>query len=419
MHSADFYLDSGASQHSGNSPSVFVSLAKLGMPVSIKGIGADNLSCDESGELNVLSNIGSSDFPSMVHGLYMNNSSFNLISLGMLLIRGVKLVGDSTSLTLTLVVNGDVYMNISPVVPGLNVYKATLTNGKLFFKVGKQDELSKSFSAVSLLDEHLALNSVPTRERKNFSKNELDRASIALDYHLNNMHPGDTAMHHAAVLRVAGEMTVSDVRLMYEVYGRCPFCDLAKIRKETLPIVHSASPSKFGQVLYIDIRSLDVLRSTEVEAILVCGYSGHISLVKCDNKVASTLFESITKHLKSHFVTFGHLTERIHCDAESTLKATRSLFSTINIEVTDSAPASHCATAERMIRLLDERALATLLTLKLKWKRSLSFYLHRATAYYINMSPNSHTYTMLEPSRLYEYYLSEYICLSRRLCIHK
>ena len=129
MHSTDFYLDSGASQHSGNSPSVFVSLTKLGMPVSIKGIGADNLSCDESGELNVLSNIGSSDFPSMGHGLYMNNSSFNLISLGMLLIRGVKLVGDSTSLTLTLVVNGDVYMNISPVVPGLNVYKATLTNG--------------------------------------------------------------------------------------------------------------------------------------------------------------------------------------------------------------------------------------------------------------------------------------------------
>ena len=68
----------------------------------------------------------------------------------------------------------------------------------------------------------------------------------------------------------------------------------------------------------------DLLKSTKVEIILVDGYSGHLSVLEAINKQPQTLVDAIMDHLSTNFVAFGHMTERIHVDAEKTLIATKT-----------------------------------------------------------------------------------------------
>ena len=402
-HGPVYYLDTGASAHSVNSMDLFLSNAPLVRNVAVKGMGPNEMICTLGGKLHCLRIPGKH----LGDALYIEGSSFNLISIGLLMKNGVQVVGSNKTLTLTVVAGERTYESVAHMDATLNVFKAVLTNGTIFYEVPSDVNNNKNLSfyhgmmGVTKKKELTvkgANKDTPVRQRSNFTQGEMLRAKIALDYHLNTLHPSEHDMSQVSSLRLAGELRDTDIALMIEVYGKCPYCALARLQRDTNVPVHSAAPTHVGQIFYSDIRSIDLLKSKEVEIILVCGYSGNLSVIRAENKQPQTLFDAIMLHLQTHFIAFGHTTERIHVDAEETLAATRPLFGKAKIVVTDSYPTGHCAMAERFIRHLDLRTLATLISLPLRWKRNLIIDAHQTVAHYINLTPNSHTYTMLKPT---------------------
>ena len=402
----DWFIDSGASIHSTNSIALLESneALTLGRSVSVKGIAGDTLTCNLGGNLKCLS------YPGVPLGtaLYIKDSSFNLLSLGTLMKCGVSVSTVDTIMTLTLKVNNTIYKSTSIMDPELMVFKAILTNGNLFTEVDDDENLTLNKplnnyyglinKSKTIVTKENKLVPPPIQERSNFSPDQLARAKIAYDYHMDTLHPGNHLMYRVASLKLGGNLCKTDIDLMNEIDGECSFCRLGKMKLETSQDIHTTAPQSIGEAFYIDIRSIDLLKSKCVEIFLVCGFSGNISVLGCLNKQATTLFTTIMKHIEVEFLAFGHITKHIHSDHEETLLSCTQMFAQKGIEITNSAPAAHCALAERMIRLVDERTMATLLSLDLEWKRSLTVYAHRTVAHHINCAPNSHTYSFATPT---------------------
>jgi hypothetical protein len=379
-----FIIDSGASAHSGSMPELFVTMDRLPFDVKIVGISDTNLICTHGGVMS-WNGIGE-DFPSLGPGIYMPNSNFNLISYGTLMLHGVHIVGNPKDLTMTLTkfYKGKKFVCVCPMTHILNIFEVRLINGKMFIEQNEKRSLVSSIKN----------SSVPTRNApQNFSKNQTIRASIVKEYHEDTMHPGTTTMINASKLKVAGGITPVDIKLWQSFYDRCSECDLAKMKQETRLQINSKKPNRIGESLAFDIRESGNGNGEEI--IIVCTYSGNISIAHCSGKLPNTLFDAIVLHLNEMYVAYGHKTVRLHSDPENTLISMKPAFARMGIELTSAGPGDHCKMAERYIQTLDRRSLAVVLGLIIKWKKKLNYHLHRSVAHYMNMTPNSHTAQMI------------------------
>ena len=215
MSSDDIFLDSGATLHSVTHKSYLDHVVPLKTPKLVNGIAGTSLYASEGGGLNCLRVDG---FPEMSKGILLTGSSFNLISLGQLTNYGITFIGlPNETMELWFTHNGQTYFNLSHKLPRINIYRASLTDGLLFTCVDKKFLLNKINHSSYLLSNVLG-PTVPTRVEKNFSKNEIDRASEARDFHMERMHPGGTAMKRSAAIGLAGNLVQNDFTLMESVY---------------------------------------------------------------------------------------------------------------------------------------------------------------------------------------------------------
>ena len=377
----DWVWDNGASSNTTHDLKDLEQVRALTRPIVIEGIGGSSLKGTHSGKLPIM-------LPGINKCTYIEDSTFKLMSLGNILKAGGSYTGKDMMLTVEININGIDYISQSELDPQTNIHQVNLTDGYVFAR--------KEIRALASMRK--TIQSFPTGDpdKRNYSSNEILRANLARDWHIANCHPGKTVTEWQIALNIAGSLTTNCVKLMDSIYGQCPECEMAKLKKETLIEEHGPKPNRIGQMIGIDLREHG--EGMGVIIFVLCLYSGCLSACLSPTKQPKVLVETLIEHYDVFYGKHGHALERVHTDAEPTLIAMEPFLLKHKVKVTNALPNHHNTKVEIAIQHIDRRIAATVAGMANVLPRSLLMYTLNEVMAKVNSNPNSTTYAMLKPT---------------------
>lgn len=182
-------------------------------------------------------------------------------------------------------------------------------------------------------------------------------------------------------------LTSKDVKNYLKVYGPCPDCAEGKMVRTPVASDHH------GPVLPGSHWHSDIFYVTGVSnpfLLLTDQHTGFIIVKSLISKAISQL-KSAFSGVHSKLRSFGRTIKYVYTDSESTFKALEPFLNDLGIQLIISGPDDHSNRAERGIRTVRERLLATLYSLSFKLPVSFVSDLMEFVTQSLNLCSNSNS----------------------------
>jgi hypothetical protein len=157
-------------------------------------------------------------------------------------------------------------------------------------------------------------------------------------------------------------ITSKDIKLYNKYYGTCPDCTEGKLIRKPI------SADEYGPVSIGSHFHSDLFFFTDVPSsflILVDQLSAFTIVKSLPDKKSDTIYRAI-ESIHAKLLSYNRKFSTLFCDSESVFKGAESNINKLGVKLIFSAPDDHTNVAERRIRVVRERVLATLYSLCFK-----------------------------------------------------